>query len=261
MPRKFTIFKVPKAGGNGTKTRRFYFTGPSAWRVIDENGQPGSFIRIPDGARFNKYSKTGDFKEYVRDDGYGNAVLNIKRLENAQRMGRVNRYPINNVGELPNLGQAAIHLRDIAVDRMPINSLTFQVRLAKYSMDLFLRSIAEMKFRDYGSKSWPPLSSATIRHRRRFGTNPRHMLVDTGALKSAIKIDGNVVYVDPNVVHKGSGRRGDRDRKVGFYASVHNFGDKHVPQRQYMGHSSYIQKEGWVLFKQIMFEELFTPIV
>jgi len=149
-----------------------------------------------------------------------------------------------------------------------VQALTFEVKLAKEAVEVFKRSFLENKFRNYGSQPWKKLSPYTIKQRRKFGTNPNHILRDTGTMMKSIQIvDGKgLVRTNPNAY--GTSRR----NQGVCYAGIHNdpqfFGatniaarNHHVPQRQFMGHSSYLREEGWVLSELYLFDELFTPIV
>jgi hypothetical protein len=86
-------------------------------------------------------------------------------------------------------------------------------------------------------------------------------------MRSIQVVDGKgLVRTNPNAY--GTSRR----NQGVCYAGIHNdpkfFGatniaarNHHVPQRQFMGHSSYLREEGWVLSELYLFDELFTPIV
>jgi len=250
MPRKFFNFRRGNAPKGHTKPiTRQYFSGPS--HFVDAQGKTITPATHP---------------QYVNSN---TGQLDLWRLRNAQKMGKVNEFP-NQAGSsiAVTMEQAAMHLRNIASRKIKVQALTFEVKLAKEAVEVFKRSFLENKFRNYGSQPWKKLSPYTIKQRRKFGTNPNHILRDTGTMMKSIQVvDGKgLVRTNPNAY--GTSRR----NQGVCYAGIHNdpkfFGatniaarNHHVPQRQFMGHSSYLREEGWVLSELYLFDELFTPIV
>ena len=261
MPRKFFNFSK----GNGPKSHtkpitRQYFTGPSHW--LDSKGRTITAKTHP---------------KYVNPD---TKQLDVWRLENAQRAGKVNRFP-DYAGRYVNpetravrdsmavtIEQALWHLRNIAFRKIKVQALTFEVKMAKEAVEVFQRSFTDRKFRNWGSKPWKKLAPYTIKRRQKFGTNPNRILWDTGTMKKSIKaVEGKgLVRTDPSAY--GTARR----HKGVCYAGIHNdpqfFGatnvaarNHEVVQRQFIGHSSYLREKGWALTELYLFDELFTPIV
>jgi len=241
-------------------TRR-YFTGPSHFV-----GKSGETI-TPSVLRNNPMYFGADGKpKYLKSDG----TIDVGKIRNNMLLGKdrrlFNEFP-NKVGSVP-FELAIAHLNEIARVRLRPAALQFEVKLAKEAVDVFQRSFVEHKFRDYGSQRWQPLAPYTVKRRRKFGTNPNNILVDTGTLKRSIHQVGESgrVITDPKMF--GTARR----HKGVCYAGVHNdpayFGaynyasrTHQVVRRQFMGHSSYLKEKGWELSRLLFFEEMFTPIV
>ncbi len=235
------------------------FKGPS--HFIDSKGRKYVTFK-PDSPRFDSRYHVYDPK-YIKSDG----SLDYFKLRNNQKYkGRVNEFP--EYAGMPSLLMAADHLMLIANTRIKEHALMFEVDMAKIAERRFKDSFLSQKFRTRGAEPWPKLSPYTIKNRRRFHTNPNKKLVDTGTLRNSIRaLDGQgVVITDPKAFQNSR-------RHKGFcYAGVHNAGIINrynprtgsrigvIPQRQFMGHSSYLRKDGWAVFKLHLFNELFTPI-
>lgn len=259
MPKKFFRFlKTPAPKGKTKPITRQYFSGES--HFLDESGR--KYVTSM-GKGYNPKYEVYDPK-YVKSDG----TLDIWKLRNAQKMGKVNEFP-NKAGKKVSVSfeMAIAHLRDIATIRMKINSLKFEVDMAKMAEKVFKESFDQRKMRTQPTKPWKPLAPYTAKQRARYGTSPSRILVDTGTLRrsiTAVPGKGKVI-TDPKVFS------GARRHKGVCYAGIHNdpkdFGATNVmarnhvvPQRQFMGHSSVLRDYGRMLFKIDMFDLLFTPI-
>ncbi len=259
---------------NGRGRVRQYFSGPSYW--VDM--RTGQRIEIPKNVPYSRYidslgkgKHAGKWASYAREDQHGNAVLDIAHLRRVQisTRGRVNEYSEKYGSSMfVPLSAAVWHLRNIAFRKIKIQKLKFEVDMAKAAVEVFRKSFDQKKFRTWGSTAWKPLAPFTVRQRRKFGTDPSKILVDTGTLKRSIKAVPN----EGKVITDPSAYTGARRHKGVCYAGIHNdpkyFGainvsarNHVVPQRQFMGHSSYMQRYGSELIELDMFDMLFTPIV
>lgn len=87
---------------------------------------------------------------------------------------------------------------------------------------------------DPDGKPWAKLKASSLRRKARKGAGDRQILVQTGAMKKAIKIiRGGVGSTFTNV---GAGFRiGIQDPQIAEYARVQNRGYGSIPKRRFLG--------------------------
>ena len=287
MPKKFFWLSSKISGSTKPRTRQL-FSGPS--HFLDRNGAridreyllENYPVRLPNGQKSSKYfDKNGNIdyahlrRDMVRRTTFRNKRGETKKTKSGRTKHGVYRGLFNEFPEFAGMAvpfQAAInHLSNIAHRGLKVQSLRFQVELAHEAENIFKMSFIRKKFYSYGAPMWKPLSAYTRSQRRKFGTNPNQPLRDTRTLMNSIRVkesrEGVKVFTDPS-------KFGTARRHKGFcYAGVHNDGiiggynpmngtrTTVIPKRQFMGHSSYIEREGWQLAYVNLFEELFTPII
>mgnify|MGYP006988829161 CR=1 FL=1 len=150
-------------------------------------------------------------------------------------------------------------------------ALSLTAVMAYRSQKIFQDSFVHKRFNSADGRPWKPLSGFTISYRRKGGgvrqgvgysSNPSDILNYTGDLKRSITVRektngvrGYTVFTDPNAFVSHN------DKRSGFcYAAIHNnagedgrnytygngFGGKIRPkkvvQRQFMGHSTYLDE-------------------
>jgi len=259
MPKKFFRFlKTTPPKGKTKPVTRQYFSGESHFL----NSEGRKYVASK-GKNYDPRREIFDEK-YVKKDG----TLDMWKLRNAQKMGKVNEFP-NKAGKSISVSfeMAIAHLRDIAVIRLKVNSLRFEVDMAKMAEKVFKESFSQRKFRTQAAKPWKPLAPYTVKQRARYGTSPSRILVDTGTLMKSITAvpgEGRVI-TDPRAYsgarrHKGVCYAGIHNDPRDFGATNVNARNHVVTQRQFMGHSSVLRDYGRMLFKIDMFDLLFTPI-
>lgn len=145
-------------------------------------------------------------------------------------------------------------IRQIQISQyaLRVQAENFRVMAGKRAIKVFQNSIKYQQFYTSGSRRWAPLSSATLKKRAHRGTGNR-ILKEYGDLLRSIKIKEKVsvrvtkVYTDivsANISH--------HKKHSICYAGYHNEGKgtygigrngrkaKKYIQRQFMGHSSYL---------------------
>jgi phage gpG-like protein len=141
-----------------------------------------------------------------------------------------------------------------ASHRFDLNLNNFEVRIGRAAADIFKKSFEMHRFNTASSQPW----------KQRRDRKPHPILKETSTLKNSIKhktMTGQKrvvrIYTDPTAF-------GTAARHRGFcYAAVHNdtsgshtYGNSGVKsiQRQFMGHSSYLEDE----FKKLVISTLFN---
>lgn len=166
------------------------------------------------------------------------------------------------------------HARELPM-LLDVKVFDFTVAMAHKAQDTFRRSFGNQGFYSAGAPRWQPLTAYTMRKRAWHGTlksNP--ILREYGVLRDSIKVKeskslesmGHVitqtVWTDPLVFSRSRYHRGF------VYAGVHNnpsigdtygkwFGGKQAKQRQFMGHSTYVDDWQEKYVRNYLFDSIF----
>lgn len=140
----------------------------------------------------------------------------------------------------------------IAIYALELNAENFRVVVGRRALKVFQNSFKYQQFYSQPSHRWASLSAATLKKRARRGTGSK-ILVEYGDLRKSIKMKENVgagitrIYTDVVPANPSHHKKhsicyaGYHNEGVGTYGSAWN---GHKPkayiQRQFMGHSSYL---------------------
>ena len=162
------------------------------------------------------------------------------------------------------------HLQ-IAAHAIEINSVYFVKVMTLRSKQIFLKSFQLQKFNSADTKeSWKPLSEYTKKVRKWRKKTSTKILIEDGKLRDSLDINwgfsGRIftgTITTKNVIDRNGGRSV-------CYANIHNAesgtfryggkmgGGKPTVQRQFMGHSTYIQDYALQIMDRYFLSDVFT---
>lgn len=194
----------------------------------------------------------------------------IKRVGDKHRWGAdVNRYKKGTAGKGATLnGTQWIRHFQIALYQVHIQAENFRVMTGKRALKVFQNSFREKKFYSHKGRTWPALSSFTIRKRMKRGTGTR-ILYEYGALYNSLNLIERAKYnttrIETSHVYSYLGKR---SRYTICHAGWHNEGKGYYgktgtryKKRQFMGHSSHLNPitDAWLrkMMKQYLFDSVF----
>lgn len=148
--------------------------------------------------------------------------------------------------------QQWIRQLQISLYALRTQSENFRVVVGRRALKVFQNSFKYQQFYSNGSQRWASLSAYTLKKRARRGTGNR-ILKEYGGLYNSIKFDENVgglktrVYTDVVPANASHHKKhsicyaGYHNEGQGTYGSAwHGHKPKPYIQRQFMGHSSYL---------------------
>lgn len=167
------------------------------------------------------------------------------------------------------------HLR-IVIHQVTLNAEHFRIAVGYRAMKVFQDSFRYRKFHSAGSTKWAPLSKFTLKKRKKRGTaNKGGILEEYGDLRKSIDINenytgnttsGKVTRIYTKQVEANANHY---KKRTLCYAGLHNnpqpgetygrWGNPPKPyiQRQFMGHSTYIEAFALSKMKTYLFDDVF----
>ncbi len=197
-------------------------------------------------------TQTLNYRRYIGNLKYnssGQVIGGIKSGTDWQTQSKKRLKGIHGVNRLTPESWI-IHLT-VAKHQMEINSSNFLHVMIRNAKTIFSESFTQHRFKTKGSKGWKELSENTIKLRRRRGVWHNSILNERGMLKNSLDLQFSFIpgaYMGAVVTKQVP----DRDGKMVCYAAIHNEGGYPQTvfgkypftseQRQFMGHSSYIEQ-------------------
>ena len=166
------------------------------------------------------------------------------------------------------------HLK-IAIRQVTLNAEHFRIAVGYRAMKVFQDSFKRQQFHSAGTTKWAPLSKFTLKKRKKRNIKSKKILHEYGDLRNSIEMNENYTGNTTSgkitrIYTKQVEANADHYKKRTLcYAGLHNspqpgetygrWGNPPKPyiQRQFMGHSTYIEAFALSKMKTYLFDDVF----